>query len=90
MADHSQPLTEAGLHARMIVRRVDSDDRNEIRLKRLGICEGKWIHVIQSGDPLIIQVAGCRIGISRHLACNVHVVPCTTALRKSKTPKNSA
>ena len=39
-----------------------------IRLKRLGICVGRSIQLISTGDPMIVRVCGSRIGLSRTLA----------------------
>lgn len=50
---------------------VDGDDA--VRLKRLGICEGRVIEVIATGDPMIVQVGGSKIGLSRRLATSVFV-----------------
>ena len=43
------------------------------RMKRLGICVGRSILVVQRGDPMIVVAAGCRVGISRRLANEVQV-----------------
>ncbi|MEP3480243.1 MAG: FeoA family protein [Fuerstiella sp.] len=40
----------------------------QIRLKRLGICENRPIEVIRHGDPMVLNVVGARIGVSRYLA----------------------
>ena len=44
-----------------------------VRLKRMGICSGRRIDVIQTGDPMILGVVGTRLGISRKLASRVLV-----------------
>ena len=44
-----------------------------IRLKRLGVCEERNLEVVYKGDPMILQVAGAQIGISRRLAELVRV-----------------
>ncbi len=46
-----------------------------VRLKRMGICSGRRIDVIQPGDPMILGVVGARLGISRKLASRVLVSP---------------
>ena len=40
----------------------------------MGICEGRDINVLRSGDPMILSVVGSRIAVSRHLAESVQVV----------------
>ncbi|HIE99171.1 MAG TPA: ferrous iron transport protein A [Planctomycetes bacterium] len=44
-----------------------------IRLKRMGICSGRRISVVQTGDPMILRVVGARVGLSRELAGTVIV-----------------
>ena len=50
------------------------DVEAQVRLKRLGVCEGRKLQVVQAGDPMIVVAVGARIGISRSLASCVHVV----------------
>jgi Fe2+ transport system protein FeoA len=45
---------------------VAGDDAN--RLKRMGICVGRSIDLVQSGDPMIVRSVGCQLGVSRRLA----------------------
>lgn len=52
---------------------IDSDGPEAVRLKRLGICSGRSIEVVQAGDPMIVNVAGARVGLSRMLASRVQV-----------------
>ena len=47
--------------------------QNAIRLKRLGICEGRWIEIVGRGDPMILRIGDSRIGLSRQLASFVTV-----------------
>ena len=50
------------------VKQITAENDDAIRLKRMGICEGREIQIIQLGDPLILRVVGARIGINRRLA----------------------
>lgn len=52
---------------------VQGDLQAQVRLKRLGVCEGRKLRVVQAGDPMIVVAVGARIGISRSLASCVHV-----------------
>lgn len=45
----------------------------QIRLKRLGICENRPVEVVRHGDPMVLNVVGARIGVSRHLAQHILV-----------------
>jgi len=44
-----------------------------VQLKRLGICEGRDLEVIQCGDPMVVRIVGAEIGVSRSLAASVLV-----------------
>ena len=69
-------LTDSAAGRIFQVQDVTADGDNAIRLKRLGICAGRRIVLVQNGDPLIVLVVGSRIGISRQLAECIRVVPC--------------
>lgn len=45
----------------------------QIRLKRLGICENRPIEVVRHGDPMVLNVVGASIGVSRFLAQHITV-----------------
>lgn len=51
-----------------------------IQLKRLGVCDGRPIEVMQPGDPMVLRVVGARIGVSRMLARSVRVEPSPQAV----------
>lgn len=56
---------------------VEGDGPEVTRLKRMGVCTGRRLEVVQTGDPMILSVAGTRIGLSRQLAGVVFVEPLT-------------
>lgn len=47
---------------------LDATAEDVTRLKHLGICSGRRIQLVKTGDPLILRVIGSRIGLSRRLA----------------------
>lgn len=59
-----------------IVRSVHAGELELDRLKSMGLCEGRKVMMIKSGDPMIVRVLGSRIGISARLAHRVFVQPC--------------
>ena len=77
-ASDSHPLSDAEAGVVFEVCRIQAGDEDTIRLKRMGICEGRQVQLEQAGDPLILRVVGCRIGLSRRLASQVQVAPCTS------------
>jgi len=54
---------------------IHASGNTALRLKRLGICEGLMLELIRSGDPLIVEVLGTRVGISRQVAAEISVAP---------------
>ena len=60
-----------------VVRRIETDGDDTQRLKTLGICVGRRIEVIKSGDPMIVRVFGSRLGLSASLASGVWLEVCT-------------
>jgi Fe2+ transport system protein FeoA len=60
-----------------VVRRIEAEDDSMDRLKAMGICIGRRVELVKSGDPLIVRVFGSRLGISARLAHRVLVEPCT-------------
>ena len=68
------PLSELAVEsvARITELQVCSEDA--IRLKAMGICVGRQVQLVQTGDPLILRVLGGRVGLSARLAAGVDVV----------------
>ncbi len=59
---------------------VRGPSETQTRLKRLGICEGREVSVLQSGDPMILSVVGSQVAVSRHLAEEIQVRPVAESL----------
>jgi Fe2+ transport system protein FeoA len=59
-----------------VVRRIETDGEEVRRLKSLGLCVGRQIKVVKSGDPLIVKIFGSRIGLSASLAARVWLEIC--------------
>lgn len=57
------------------VSEIDLPDDDAQRLKVLGICEGRKVSLIQVGSPMVVEVCGSQIGLSRRLANGVVVKP---------------
>ena len=60
-----------------VVRRIETGGDDTQRLKTLGICVGRRIEVVKTGDPLIVRVFGSRLGLSASLASGVWLEVCT-------------
>ena len=59
-----------------VVRSVSTDDEDTLRLKTLGVCVGRRLELVRSGDPLILKIFGSRLGLSAELAMRVQVEVC--------------
>ena len=59
-----------------VVRRIETDSEELQRLKSLGLCVGRQVKVIKTGDPLIVKIFGSRIGLSASLAARVWLEIC--------------
>lgn len=70
-------LDELPPHVCAVVREIATDDEDTNRLKTLGVCVGRRVELLRSGDPLILKVFGSRLGVSAELAARVQVEVCT-------------
>jgi Fe2+ transport system protein FeoA len=59
-----------------VVRSVGTDDEDTNRLKTLGVCVGRRVELVRTGDPLILKIFGSRLGLSAELAARVRVEVC--------------
>lgn len=60
-----------------VVRSVETDDEDTLRLKTLGVCVGRRVELVRVGDPLILKIFGSRLGLSAELAARVRVEICS-------------
>lgn len=59
-----------------VIRRIETDGEEIQRLKSLGLCVGRQIKVVKTGDPLIVKIFGSCIGLSASLARCVWLEVC--------------
>lgn len=59
-----------------VVDHVEAGEADMERLMAMGVCAGRTVELVRTGDPLILKVFGSRIGVSARLACRVMVRPC--------------
>jgi Fe2+ transport system protein FeoA len=60
-----------------VVRSISTDDEETRRLKTLGVCVGRRVELVRTGNPLILKIFGSRLGIAAELAARVKVEVCT-------------
>ena len=70
-ATTARALSDLKVGGRGRVLRVLDDAEESMRLKGLGLCYGREIEVLRTGNAWVIRVLGSRIGISRKLAESV-------------------
>jgi Fe2+ transport system protein FeoA len=68
---------KVGVQATLQASRLDDETR--ARLRSLGLIDGSSLRVCKRGEPFIIQVRATRIGVSRHVAAALFVVPADPA-----------
>jgi len=64
---------DAASPGRFVITEIEGDHSAAIRMKSLGLCQGRSIELVSVGDPMIVRVAGTRVGLSRTLATLVCV-----------------
>ena len=69
-------LDELALRVCAVVRSVETDDEDTLRLKTLGVCVGRRVELVRAGNPLILKIFGSRLGLSAELAARVTVEVC--------------
>ena len=73
MSVPSEKLLARAGRGQFICVRLNATGDGAVRLKRMGVCEGRELEVIATGDPTIVRVCGSRIGLSQELAKRIVV-----------------
>lgn len=69
-------LTELPAGGTGLVMRIEEDDHAMlIRLKTMGMHEGRRVRVIRPGSRIIVSCGGTRIGLSAEVARHIRVAP---------------
>ena len=72
----SIPLTDLSAGATGLVMRIEEDDHAMlIRLKTMGMHEGRQVRVVRAGSRIIVSCGGTRVGLSAEVAKHVLVTP---------------
>ncbi|MCS7470723.1 ferrous iron transport protein A [Stieleria sp. ICT_E10.1] len=64
---------------RYVCKDVHAAGQDAVRLKRLGVCQGRTIELMGRGDPMILKIGASRVGLSRQLAKLVLVDPASVS-----------
>ncbi len=89
-----QPVAKAGPLAAVAARQcvtvaaIEAWDADLHSLMAMGICQGRRLNLLRTGDPLIVCVCGTRIGLSARLAEHILVEtgPVADATSTPETP----
>lgn len=69
-------LTDLPAGGTGLVMRIEEDDHAMlIRLKTMGMHEGRRVRVIRRGSRIIVSCGGTRIGLSAEVARHIRVAP---------------
>lgn len=60
---------------RAVITRMQAADDGALRLRELGMGEGRTVCVLDSCDPMLCQIDQCRVGVARCLAAGIFVRP---------------
>ena len=74
--DEIKRLDELTPHQLGKVKSVDAADDDMERLMAMGVCSGRTVELVQTGDPLILKIFGSRVGVSARLAKRVLMESC--------------
>ena len=76
VSDHGAKMLSLGAGQCGRISRMEAESEEVQRLKAMGVCLGRKVQILRSGDPLILMVLGTRIGLSARLAEHVWVNCC--------------
>ena len=80
--DHSDQeiQLDQAVPGQYLVRRIGVENAYAPRLKQFGICEGRSIRVVTTGNPMILVVQNSRVGLSRAFASSITAVKHTASV----------
>jgi len=63
----TEPLSAVKVGATVMVHHL-IDHAGANRLRELGVDTGRFLRIVRSGDPIVCEVGGARLGFGRNLA----------------------
>ena len=55
------------------IKELEGSVEEQVKLRNLGLCEGREVRIVRSGDPMLLQVYQSNVGVSRRLAERIYV-----------------
>lgn len=71
-----RPMTDVEAGASVVITRFGDLRGESLRVREMGLFEGRSLRVVHCSDPLICQVDQARVGLARRIACEIFVEPC--------------
>lgn len=75
-ASAERPMTDVEAGADVVITRFGDLRGESLRVREMGLFEGRSLRVVHCSDPLICQVDQTRVGLARRIACEIFVEPC--------------
>ena len=71
-----RPMTDVAAGCNVVITRFGDLRGESLRVREMGLFEGRSLRVVHCSDPLICQVDQARVGLARRIACEIFVEPC--------------
>ena len=71
-----RPMTDVEAGSNVVITRFGDLRGESLRVREMGLFEGRSLRVVHCSDPLICQVDQARVGLARRIACEIFVEPC--------------
>jgi len=69
-------MTDVEAGSNVVITRFGDLRGESLRVREMGLFEGRSLRVVHCSDPLICQVDQARVGLARRIACEIFVEPC--------------
>ena len=73
MSESRRTLTEAQAGEICRVESVTASAEHAARMAGLGVSVGRELRIVRSGEPVVVQVYGSRIGLAKAIAGQINV-----------------
>lgn len=73
-----RPMTDVEAGSNVVITRFGDLRGESLRVREMGLFEGRSLRVVHCSDPLICQVDQARVGLARRIACEIFVQPCAS------------
>lgn len=89
-SDTARPLRSLRRGQSGHVKRLDLPATLANRLAGLGVCEGRLLEVVSTGDPMIVRACGSTLALGKAVAAGVELCVCDTPSCPYQSPRPGA